>query len=92
MNITAWIERKFEEGYFYLIRLLSGHGYFCKHLFNMGKMARPNCIYGDASIDGDRWRLKRKILDAKVGGSPIENYDVIQSSEENWNIMVMRPC
>ena len=31
-------------------QMLSGHGNFCKYLFK-GKMTRPNCIYGNASID-----------------------------------------
>ena len=51
------------------------HGYYCKYLFKMGKMARSNCIYCDTSIDDaertffhyQRWRLERWNLEAKVG-------------------------
>ena len=50
-DITSWMGRKFGEVNYYLIQLLSWHGYFCKYLYKMGKMMRPNCIYGDASID-----------------------------------------
>ena len=53
----------------YLTQLLYGHGYFCKYLFEMGKMTRPNCIYDDASIDDakhtffqyKRWRLEKRL-------------------------------
>ena len=36
---------------YYLTQLLSGHGYFRKYLFKLGRMTRPNCIYGETSID-----------------------------------------
>ena len=61
------------------------------------KTIRPNCIYGDASIDPEeytffhcvRWRLERRILEAKVGScTTVQNFcGVILSSEENWNSM-----
>ena len=71
----------------YLTQLLSGRGYFCKYLFKMSKMTRPNCIYDDASIDVtvitvfhcERWSLERNNLEAKVGICTVLN------SEENWN-------
>ena len=83
----------------YLTQLLSGYGNFFKHLFKMGKITRPNCINGDASIDDakhpfchcERWRLKkeRNNLEAKIDTCTIESFcDVILSSEENWTSMV----
>ena len=30
---------------YYLIQLLSVHGYICKYLYKMGKMSRPNYVY-----------------------------------------------
>ena len=89
------MERKFGEVNYYLTLLLSGRGYFCKYLYKMGKMTRPNWIYGDASIDDaeytfchcEKWVLERRNLEAKVG--LIENFcDVILRSEENWISMV----
>ena len=50
-DITCWMERKFEEFNYYLAQLLSGRGYFSKHLLNIGKMAQSNCIQYDASSD-----------------------------------------
>ena len=66
------MERKFEEVNYCLTQLLSGHGYFSKYLFKMGKMTRPTCIYDDASIDDaeriilfhcERWRLEKRNLE-----------------------------
>ena len=60
----------------------------------MEKMTRPNCIYGDVSIDDaedtffhcERCVLERRNLEIKVGVVTIENFcNVILSSEENWN-------
>ena len=90
------MDSKFREVNYYLTQFLSGNGYFCKYLYKMGKMTRPNCIYGDASIDDaehtlfhcERWILERRNLEVEVGACTIENFcDVILSSEENWNSM-----
>ena len=72
----------------------TGHNYFCKYPFKMGKMIGPNCIYGNASIDDaehtffhcEKWRLETRNLEAKVGACTVEDLcKVILSSEKNWN-------
>ena len=81
-GITCYMERKFVGVNYYLTQVLSGHGYFCKYLFKMGKMTRPNCIYDDASIDDaehtffhcERWKLERRNLEVKVGVFTIKNF------------------
>ena len=61
----------------------------------MGKITGPNCI-NDASTDDaehtffhcERWVLKRRNFETKVGEVTIENFcDVILSSDENFNSM-----
>ena len=80
---------KFDEVNYYLTQLLSGHGYFCKYLFKLGKMTQPNCIYDDTEHSFShckRRRLERINLEVKVGVCTVENFcDVILNSEENWN-------
>ena len=52
----------------------TGHNYFCKYPFKMGKMIGPNCIYGNASIDDaehtffhcEKWRLETRNLEPKA--------------------------
>ena len=84
-DITRWMERNFGEINYYLTKVLSGHSF-------LGKMTRPNCVYGDASIDDtkytffhcERLRLERTNLKAKVGACTIGNFcDVIPRSEES---------
>ena len=62
----------------------------------MGKLAWPNCIYDDASIDDakhtffhcERWALERRNLETKVVAVTFESFcDVILNSEQNWNSM-----
>ena len=83
------MEGKFGEVNYYLTQLLSGHAYFCKYLFKMGKMTRPICINDDAEqtfFHCKRWRLERRNLEPKVGVCTVENFcDVILDSLENWN-------
>ena len=88
------MEIKFGEVYYYLTQPLYGHGYFWKYLFKMGKMTRPNYVYGDASIDDakhtffhcERWRLERRNLEGKVGICIVEKIcEVILSSNEISN-------
>ena len=67
LDITHRMERKFGAVNCYLTQLLSGHDYFCKYLFKMGKITRPNCIYDDAEhffFHCERWRLERRNLSA----------------------------
>ena len=95
-DVIRWMERKFGEVNCYLTQLLSAHGYFCKYLFKMEQMRRPNCIYNDVSIDDaeriffhcEIWRLERGNLVPIVGPCITENFcNVILSSEENSNRM-----
>ena len=48
-----WIIGKFGEENYYLTQLLSGHGYFKKYLYRMGKTASPYCLYEEGEIIDD---------------------------------------
>lgn len=92
-NLDRWYNRKFGEVNFYVTQFLSGHGYFRKYLHRMGKVERPDCIYGDGQQDDAehtffqcaRWQSERNALIVAVGAFNTDRVlDIMVGSDENW--------
>ena len=93
-EIEPWFNRKHGEVNYYTTQMLSGHGYFQKYLYKMGKTNSPLCIYGCDSFDDanhtffecERWRRERLILDQKVCTylNEVNIVSIILLNEENW--------
>ncbi|XP_039952125.1 uncharacterized protein LOC120769275 [Bactrocera tryoni] len=88
--------RKFGEVDFYTTQLLSGHGYFKKYLYRMGKVEEPSCPYNDATeddaehtfIECERWQGERTVVEGLVGPINADNViSVMLESETNWGII-----
>ena len=95
-NIPLWTERKFGEVNFYLTQFLSGHGYFCKYLYRMGKINSAACIYGDADEDDAehtvfccmKYENERSEVTRKLGHISVNNIiNKMLASEEHWTII-----
>lgn len=80
-EIETWHSRNHGEVNFYITQMLSGHGYFRKYLYNMGKTESPACIYGDEPLDDanhtffkcHRWKEARRTVENKLGELSTEN-------------------
>ncbi len=92
-NIKEWSNREHGEVDFYTTQMLSGHGYFRKYLYKMGKVEEPSCIYNDAIEDDaehtffkcTRWQTQRNRLYTLVGTLNADNIiTVMLQNEENW--------
>ena len=95
-NISTWMGRNFGEVNYYLTQFISGHGYFRKYLYRMGKATSPSCIYGDSNEDDaehtffecNRWRELRARLEQQTG--PLNSDNVIERmirNENTWNLI-----
>lgn len=92
-NLTVWVDRAFGEVNYYLTQLLSGHGYFRKYLYRIGKCDSPCCIYGDAELDDAehtffeccKWQQERARIEASYGPLTAQNViGIMLESEESW--------
>jgi len=88
------MEREYGEVNYYLTQLLSGHGYFRKYLFRMGKTGSTCCIYGDADVDDaehtffycHKWNDHRRLAESTMG--PIEPESFVEKMlqrKEFWD-------
>lgn len=94
-DIHVWVNRRSGEVNYFLTQMLSGHGYFRKYLYNMGKCNSPFCIYEEEDTIDDaehtffycsRWAERRSILETDIGVfSPTNITHKMISSEDNWN-------
>lgn len=93
-DIKRWVERESGEVNYYITQLLSGHGYFRKFLFRIGKTNEPSCIYGDADIDDaehtffycEKWFRQRTAAEMITGRLSAENIvSKMLENEESWN-------
>jgi len=93
-NVKSWMEREYGEVNYYLTQLLSGHGYFRKYLFRMGKTGSTCCIYGDADVDDaehtffycHKWNDHRRLAESTMG--PIEPESFVEKMlqrKEFWD-------
>lgn len=92
-NVTRWVERNHGDVDYYVTQLLTGHGYFRKYLFRIGKTDAPSCIYEDADIDDanhtffhcKKWHLQRAATETITGELTAENLmEAMLSTEEKW--------
>ena len=77
LDINQWkFGWKFEEVNYYITQMLSGHGYFIKYLYRMGKIASTYCLYGEGEVLDDtkhtvfecnRWQNYRSVLTLIIG-------------------------
>lgn len=95
-DVGKWHSRSFGEVNYYITQMLSGHGYFRKYLFNIGKAENADCIYGDEPFDDAnhtfflcvRWRAERKAIEDKLGPLTAQNVaEKMLTSEENWHLI-----
>lgn len=76
-----------------ITQVLSGHGYFRKYLYNIGKTESAACIYSDEPLDDanqtffkcHRWKGAQRALENKLGQLNAENLvEKLITGEENW--------
>lgn len=93
-NIERWFQRGFGEVNYFLTQFLSGHGYFRKYLYRMGKVGNARCIYCEATDDDAehtffnciRWHAERCELMAHIGSfSPDDVVGKMLDNEAGWN-------
>lgn len=89
-----WLGRKNGEVDYYLTQMLTGHGYFRKYLYTIGKCRTPYCLYEieDTIDDAEhtffgciRWSQKHREVENITG--PITAANVIDTmirDERNW--------
>ena len=53
LDIWSWIGQKFGEVNYYVTWKPSGHGYFRKYWYRMGKTASNYCLYEDGEVIDD---------------------------------------
>lgn len=94
IDLSKWASREHGEINYFLTQLLSGHGYFLKYLYRMGKVDTDICIYGDNCVDDaqhtffscERWRIERNIVEREVGEITPENIiNIMLASRRNWD-------
>ena len=97
-NTRPWIGWRFGEVNYYVTQMLSGHGYFRKHLHRIGKTASPYCHYEEGDVVDDaehtvseyaRWQSYRNILTSiviTITGANIVG--VMIARRENWASVV----
>lgn len=94
-DIRIWLNRKFGEVNYYLTQMMTGHGYFRKYLFKMGKCDSPFCLYEHTDEVDDaehtffvctRWANNRQELETRIGVN-ITTSNLIEkmiANEDNW--------
>ena len=50
-QIRPWTERKHGEVNYYITQFLTGHGFFLAHLYKIGKVSSPACVYYETVLD-----------------------------------------
>jgi len=93
-EVQPWIERKHGEINFYLTQFLTGHGYFRKYLFKMGKVNDPACKMCNGAEEDDvrhtffncaYFRREKTELFAFTGEcSPPSLVKAMLRNSENW--------
>lgn len=93
-DVNARVNRKGGEVNYYITQFLSSHGYFKEYLHKMGKVEKPDCMYGDSERDDaehtffhcTKWIEERKILEKVVGGLTTDSLvSEMLKNEANWN-------
>ena len=94
--LIKWVDKKFGEVNFYLTQFFSGHGYFQKYLYRVGKISHPGCIYCPGEVDDsentffecNRWSLYRCDLHRTTGSfSPQTINNLMMRDEETWKLV-----
>jgi hypothetical protein len=92
-QLAPWIDRTHGEVNYYLTQFLSGHGYFCSYLSNMGKVRSPGCIFCSADRDDayhtffvcEQWNEERTNLEATIGEfQPETIVGIMISDKRKW--------
>ena len=94
LDIRPWISRKFVEVHYYVIGMLSGHGYFRKYLHRMLKTVSPYCLYEGRKVIDDAehtvfececWQSYRFVLTSIIGTIKAANiFGLRIASGEYW--------
>ena len=97
-DISPLLSRTFGEVDFFLCQFLTGHGYFRKYLFRMGKVRSPQCRYCPEEVDDvchsffgcshfaeDRRRLVSAIGDL----SPDVAVEKMLRNEDSWRAVAL---
>lgn len=95
-EVQPWIGRKHGEVNFYLTQFLTGHGYFRKYLFKMGKVNNPACKMCNTFEDDDvrhtffgcsYFHRERVDLFSSIGvHSPPSLVQEMLRSSESWEL------
>lgn len=95
-DLRAWVDREHGEVNYYLTQFLTGHGYFNKYLYQMGKKRRAACQYGDAENDDaehtffqcTRWQQERQKIEREIGETITpENIIALMLNKQNsWEL------
>lgn len=93
-HLRNWLERKTGDVNYYLTQMLTGHGYFRKYLYKIGKCSTPYCLYEEEDTIDDaehtffgcsRWSQKRTELGNVTGSITAENLiEIMVGDEKNW--------
>lgn len=96
-NINIWLDRSFGEVDYYITQMLTGHGYFRKYLYNIGKCNTPYCLYERENTIDDaehtffecsKWNEKRRELEEQMGELNTTNIiNHMTTSESRWRIV-----
>lgn len=94
-EVKKWVTRKTGDVNYYITQMLSGHGYFRKYLYKMGKCDTPLCLYEEHEVEDDaehtffrciRWAANRGSLMREIGDITVENIvDAMVKNDESWN-------
>lgn len=97
-DLGAWMERGHGEIDFYLCQFMTGHGYFRKYLYKMGKVGSPQCSYCPKEEDDahhtffrcKRFTEERGLLSSTVGVvTPDTVVDVMLQNEDAWKAVAI---
>lgn len=94
-DVSKWVNRNHGDVNYYLTQMLSGHGYFRKFLFKIGKCSTPFCLYEeDETIDDaehtffhcTHWRMSRESVERDIGSiSTVNTIEKMIGDEKSWN-------
>lgn len=93
-DIEPWLSQTCGEVNYYMTQILSGHGYFKKYLFKIGKSPTPFCLYEESEEIDDaehtfftctRWENERQCMVNITGCVTVENLiNKMTTNAENW--------
>lgn len=93
-DVGRWTQRNYGEVNYFMTQFLSGHGYFRRYLYRMGKVGDPGCIYCEGISDDAehtffecaKWGPERSMLRERMGDfDPDSIVGRMLESKGNWD-------